>query len=60
LPGATQAQSNLIAALCGLERNDRGLGLDSNRGSPNKKVFRIDLAGATDASDFRDFCRTGF
>lgn len=30
-----------------LERNNRGLGVDSNLASPNKKVFRIDLSGAT-------------
>ncbi len=34
-----------------LERNNRGLGVpDANLASPNKKVFRIDLAGATDVS----------
>jgi hypothetical protein len=33
-----------------LERNNRGLGVDANTASPNKKVFRIDLAGATDVS----------
>ncbi len=30
-----------------LERNNRGLGVDADLASPNKKVFRIDLAGAT-------------
>jgi hypothetical protein len=34
-----------------LERNNRGLGVpDANVESPNKKVFRINLAGATDVS----------
>ncbi len=33
-----------------LERNNRGLGVDANLASPNKKVFRIDLAGATDVT----------
>jgi hypothetical protein len=34
-----------------LERNNRGLGVpDANLESPNKKVFRISLAGATDVS----------
>jgi hypothetical protein len=33
-----------------LERNNRGLGVDANTASPNKKVFRIDLTGATDVS----------
>lgn len=34
-----------------LERNNRGLGVpDANLAGPNKKVFRIDLAGATDVS----------
>jgi hypothetical protein len=33
-----------------LERNNRGLGVDANLASPNKKVFRIDLRGATDVS----------
>lgn len=33
-----------------LERNNRGLGVDANLASPNKKVFRIDIAGATDVS----------
>ncbi len=31
-----------------LERNNRGVGVDANLDSPNKKVFRIDLTGATD------------
>lgn len=38
-----------------LERNNRGLGVDGTLGSGtadwNKKVFRIDLTGATDVSD---------
>lgn len=35
-----------------LERNNRGLGVpDANVDSPNKKVFRISLAGATDVSE---------
>lgn len=33
-----------------LERNNRGLGVDATVASPNKKVFRIDLAGASDVS----------
>ena len=33
-----------------LERNNRGLGVDSNLATPNKKVFRIDLQGATDVT----------
>lgn len=33
-----------------LERNNRGLGVDSDFASPNKKVYVIDLAGATDVS----------
>ena len=34
-----------------LERNNRGLGVDANLASPNKKVFRIDLTGATDVTE---------
>ncbi len=33
-----------------LERNNRGVGVDANLQSPNKKVFRIDLGDATDVS----------
>jgi hypothetical protein len=33
-----------------LERNNRGLGVDATLAAPNKKVFRIDLTGATDVS----------
>ena len=33
-----------------LERNNRGLGVDANLAPPNKKVFRIDLTGATDVT----------
>jgi hypothetical protein len=33
-----------------LERNNRGLGVDANLASPNKKIFRIDTAGASDVS----------
>ncbi len=33
-----------------LERNNRGLGVDANLASPNKKVYRIDLTGASDVS----------
>jgi hypothetical protein len=33
-----------------LERNNRGLGVDADLASPNKKVFRIDLSSATDVS----------
>jgi hypothetical protein len=34
-----------------LERNNRGLGVDGELTPPNKKVFRIDLSGATDVSE---------
>jgi hypothetical protein len=34
-----------------LERNNRGLGVDSTLASPNKKVFRIDLTGAPDVTN---------
>jgi hypothetical protein len=34
-----------------LERNNRGLGVDGELTPPNKKIFRIDLTGATDVSD---------
>jgi hypothetical protein len=33
-----------------LERNNRGLGVDTTLTPPNKKVFRIDIADATDVS----------
>lgn len=33
-----------------LERNNRGVGVDGELSPPNKKVFRISLAGATDVS----------
>lgn len=33
-----------------LERNNRGLGVDATLASPNKRVFRIDITGATDVS----------
>jgi hypothetical protein len=33
-----------------LERNNRGLGVDANLAGPSKKVFRIDLTGATDVT----------
>jgi hypothetical protein len=33
-----------------LERNNRGLGVDANQASPNKKVFHIDLRSATEVS----------
>jgi hypothetical protein len=33
-----------------LERNNRGVGVDANLAGPNKKVFRIDLDGATDVT----------
>lgn len=33
-----------------LERNNRGVGVDAEQSPPNKKVFRINLAGATDVS----------
>lgn len=33
-----------------LERNNRGIGVDATLASPNKKVFRINLAGATDVT----------
>jgi hypothetical protein len=34
-----------------LERNNRGLGVDSDLTPANKKVFRIDLTGATDVTN---------
>jgi hypothetical protein len=34
-----------------LERNNRGLGVDAELSPANKKVFRIDLTGATDVTD---------
>jgi hypothetical protein len=34
-----------------LERNNRGIGVGATLASPNKKLFRIDLAGATDFSN---------
>ena len=34
-----------------LERNNRGVGVGAGATPPNKKVFRISLAGATDVSD---------
>jgi hypothetical protein len=34
-----------------LERNNRGLGVDANLASPNKKVFKISLRSATDISN---------
>lgn len=33
-----------------LERNNRGIGVDGELSPPNKKVFRISLAGASDVS----------
>jgi hypothetical protein len=33
-----------------LERNNRGLGVDANLASPNKKVFRINLTGGSDVT----------
>jgi hypothetical protein len=36
-----------------LERNNRGLGVDAELTPPNKKVFRIDLKGATDVSSIK-------
>lgn len=33
-----------------LERNNRGVGVDSELTPPNKKVFKIDLTGASDVS----------
>src|SRR5215468_836398 len=33
-----------------LERNNRGVGVSSDMSSPNKKVFKIDLTGATDVT----------
>jgi hypothetical protein len=33
-----------------LERNNRGIGVGADATPPNKKVFRIDLAGATDVT----------
>lgn len=34
-----------------LERNNRGVGVDSDLSSPNKKVFSINLSGATDVTN---------
>ena len=34
-----------------LERNNRGIGVGATFASPNKKLFRIDIEGATDYSD---------
>ncbi len=34
-----------------LERNNRGLGVGAEFSPPNKKVFKIDIAGAVDVSD---------
>jgi hypothetical protein len=34
-----------------LERNNRGIGVGADFSPPNKKVYRIDLAGAADVSD---------
>ena len=33
-----------------LERNNRGIGVGANPSSPDKRVYRIDIAGATDVS----------
>src|SRR5262245_20175375 len=33
-----------------LERNNRGIGVGATLASPNKKLFRIDITGATDVS----------
>jgi hypothetical protein len=56
MEGASQGRgiSALVALnsdeLLVLERNNRGLGVDADLASPNKKVFRITLAGATDVT----------
>jgi len=34
-----------------LERNNRGVGVASDLSSPNKKVFKIDITGASDVTD---------
>lgn len=34
-----------------LERNNRGVGVDSNLSPPDKKVYEIDLTGATDVTN---------
>ena len=34
-----------------LERNNRGIGVGANISSPDKNVYKIDLAGATDVTD---------
>ncbi len=34
-----------------LERNNRGVGVDSNLDNPNKKVFSVNLSGATDVTN---------
>lgn len=41
-----------------LERNNRGIGVGANQASPDKNVFRIDLAGATDVTNI-DLPATG-
>lgn len=59
LEGASQGRG--ISALVALnareflvlERNNRGLGVDANVASPNKKVYRISLDGATDVSQVK-------
>jgi hypothetical protein len=57
LEGSSQGRgiSALVAlnehVLLVLERNNRGIGVDANLTSPNKKVFRIDLQGASDVAD---------
>jgi hypothetical protein len=56
MEGATQSRG--ISALVALndheflvlERNNRGIGVGAELTPPNKKIFRIDLAGATDVS----------
>jgi hypothetical protein len=56
MEGASQGRgiSALVAIneseLLVLERNNRGLGVEADLASPNKKVFRINLQGATDVS----------
>ena len=57
MEGASQGRgiSALVAInqheLLVLERNNRGIGVEADLASPNKKVYRIDLRGATDISN---------
>ncbi|GAB6068242.1 esterase-like activity of phytase family protein [Methylothermus subterraneus] len=54
ISGNSQGISALVAVndhqFLVLERNNRGLGVDSNYNNPDKRVYFIDLDGATDVS----------